>query len=60
MLFRSLAGDLPALQLDRARRLLNAMDIVRFSDRSTHDGFFAALDEDFEALLSTRLRKPDA
>jgi hypothetical protein len=56
----ALAGDLPALQLDRARRLLNAMDIVRFSDRSTHDGFFAALDEDFEALLSTRLRKPDA
>ena len=48
----ALAGDLPAMQLERARRLLNAMDIVRFSDRSTHDGFFASLDTDFEALLS--------
>lgn len=56
----ALAGDMPALQLDRARRLLNAMDIVRFSDRSTHEGFFAALDGDFEALLSTRVRVADA
>ncbi len=48
----ALAGDLPAVQLERARRLLNAMDIVRFSERSRHDGFFSALDEDFEALLN--------
>ena len=49
----ALAGELPAVQLERARRLLNAMDIVRFSDRSTHGGFFSTLDADFEALLST-------
>jgi hypothetical protein len=52
----ALAGDLPAVQLERARRLLNAMDIVRFSDRSTHEGFFASLDEDFEALVSAPTR----
>lgn len=52
----ALAGDLPAVQLERARRLLNAMDIVRFSDRSTHAGFFQALDEDFEALLTAPTR----
>ncbi|MDP2309344.1 MAG: hypothetical protein Q8P18_25210 [Pseudomonadota bacterium] len=50
----ALAGDLPVMQLERARRLLNAMDIVRFSERSAHEGFFAALDDDFEALLSVR------
>lgn len=48
----ALAGSLPAVQLERARRLLNAMDIVRFSERSTHEGFFAALDTDFDALLA--------
>ncbi len=47
----TLAGDLPAVQLERARRLLFAMDIVRFSERSAHEGFFSALDTDFEALL---------
>lgn len=47
----ALAGELSAVQLDRARRLLQAMDIVRFSERSTHAGFFTTLDEDFEALL---------
>jgi hypothetical protein len=50
----ALAGDLPAVQLERARRLLFAMDIVRFSDRSTHEGFFQALDDDFDALLAIR------
>jgi hypothetical protein len=53
----ALAGDLPAVQLERARRLLFAMDIVRFSDRSTHADFFAGLDEDFEALLVLRGRR---
>ncbi len=56
----ALAGDLPAVQLDRARRLLNAMDIVRFSDRSTHEGFFSALDADFEALLAAPVRSARA
>lgn len=56
----ALAGDLPAVQLERARRLLFAMDIVRFSDRSTHADFFAALDEDFEALIVLRGRRPGA
>jgi hypothetical protein len=50
----ALAGDLPAVQLDRARRLLNAMDIVRFSERTTHAEFFAGLDADFDALLVSR------
>jgi hypothetical protein len=48
----ALAGDLTAVQLDRARRLLGAMDIVRFSERSTHAEFFSSLDADFEALLT--------
>ncbi len=56
----ALAGDLPAVHLERARRLLNAMDIVRFSERSAHEGFFAALDADFEALLSVRVGGPRA
>lgn len=56
----ALAGDLPVVSLERARRLLNAMDIVRFSERSAHEGFFSALDEDFEALLTVRAGAPRA
>jgi len=52
----ALAGDLAAVQLERARRLLNAMDIVRFSERSTHGDFFTSLDVDFEALLAAPIR----
>lgn len=56
----ALARDLPVVQLERARRLLNAMDIVRFSERSAHAGFFTALDDDFEAVLSVRVGAPRA
>jgi hypothetical protein len=47
----NLAGEMTALQLERARRLLSAMDIVKFSERETHASFFEALDADFDALV---------
>jgi hypothetical protein len=47
----NLAGEMTALQLDRARRLLSAMDLVKFSDRETRAELFAKLDDDFEALV---------
>jgi hypothetical protein len=55
-ILNALAGDMTAVQLERARRLLFAMDIVRFSGRHTHEGFFGELDGDFEALLSAPAR----
>lgn len=46
-----LAGELTAAELERARRLLSAMDLVKFSDRSAHAGLFDTLDEDFHQLV---------
>lgn len=50
----NLAGELSALQLERARRLLSAMDLVKFSDRGAHASLFEALDADFDALVQPR------
>ena len=47
----NLAGELTALHLDRARRLLSAMDLVKFSERQAHADLFDALDADFDALV---------
>ncbi len=47
----NLAGELTALELDRARRLLGAMDLVKFSDRGAQAAVFEQLDADFSALV---------
>lgn len=46
----NLSGSLLASDLDAARRLLTAMDLVKFADRATHEGLFEQLDADFVAL----------
>lgn len=50
-LLDNLAADLSALDLDRARRLLGAMDLVKFSERGAHAALFEQLDADFGALV---------
>lgn len=47
----NLASELTAAQLSRARRLLGAMDLVKFADRESREGFFEALDADFHDLV---------
>lgn len=46
----NLSGTLLASDLDAARRLLSAMDLVKFADRGAHEGLFDQLDADFVAL----------
>lgn len=53
----NLAGDLTAVDLDRARRLLGAMDLIKFSERGAHAGIFDALDADFDALVRPAVRR---
>lgn len=50
-ILESLEGEMSAHQLTCAKRLLGAMDLVKFSDRSTHARFFETLDEDFHQLV---------
>ena len=52
----NLAVDLPAADLDRARRLLSAMDLVKFSERGAAAALFEKFDEDFDALVRARRR----
>lgn len=47
----NLAGEMTALDLDRARRLLGAMDLVKFSERGAHGVLFESFDQDFDALV---------
>lgn len=47
----NLAGELTAAQLACARRLLMAMDLVKFAEREGHTHFFESLDDDFHALV---------
>jgi len=47
----NLAGELRPLELDRARRLLGAMDLVKFSDHGAQMAVFEQLDADFGALV---------
>ncbi|MFZ5479792.1 MAG: hypothetical protein ACOZNI_23710 [Myxococcota bacterium] len=47
----NLAGEMTALQLDRARRLLSAMDLVKFSDHEARAELFAKFDDDFDQLV---------
>lgn len=47
----NLAGSLTALELDAARRLLMATDLVKFAQRSEHADLFVNLDGDFDALV---------
>ncbi len=50
----NLAGDLSASDLDCARRLLSAMDLVKFADREAQRSLFEQLDTDFHTLLAPR------
>jgi hypothetical protein len=52
----NLAGELPVARLDRARRLLGATDLVKFSERGTRASVLDALDDDFAALVVPRPR----
>jgi hypothetical protein len=50
----NLAAELPAAQLERARRLLGATDLVKFSEHGARGSVLEALDEDFAALVVPR------
>lgn len=47
----ALAGDLSAAEHASAKRLLGAMDLVKFADREDHAALFSTFDEDFERIL---------
>lgn len=47
----SLAGMLTAAELESARRLLSATDLVKFAERSQHANLFEQLDQDFQSLV---------
>ncbi len=46
-----LAGYVTAAELDAARRLLSATDLVKFAERAEHDDLFVRLDQDFYAVV---------
>lgn len=50
----NLAGEYTAAQLDHARHLLMAMDLVKFAERDAHDEIFESLDRDFQLLVVRR------
>lgn len=52
----NLAGELPVAQLERARRLLGATDLVKFSEHGARGALLEALDDDFAALVVPRPR----
>ena len=47
----SLAGMFTAAELDSARRLLSATDLVKFAERSQHANLFETLDQDFQSVV---------
>ena len=47
----NLASELSAAELDCARRLLSAMDLVKFADRDAQASMFEQLDADFRRLV---------
>jgi hypothetical protein len=47
----NLAGAFTAAELDAARRLLMATDLVKFAERSEHANLFENLDRDFSTLV---------
>lgn len=47
----NLAGELTAAQLECARHLLMAMDLVKFAEREARAELFDALDRDFDQLV---------
>lgn len=51
------AGELTASELDASRRLLSAMDLVKFAERETRASIFDALDHDFDRLIRP-VRRP--
>jgi hypothetical protein len=51
----NLAGSHTATQLGAAKRLLGAMDLVRFAEREARLGIFEELDRDFDALVPGRV-----
>ena len=52
----NLAGVYTFAQLERARRLLGAMDLVKFSDHADHAAVLDRLDADFDALVVAPVR----
>jgi len=52
----NLSGELTAAELDASRRLLSAMDLVKFADREMHAGLFESLDKDFERVCKPVVR----
>jgi hypothetical protein len=48
----NLAGTLTFAHLERAQRLLGAMDLVKFSESGAREALFDTLDGDFEVLLT--------
>lgn len=55
----TLAGVYTAAELDSSRRLLMAMDLVKFADRAEQTDLLDRLDHDFAALVRP-VRGPDA
>lgn len=53
----NLAGTFTAAELDAARRLLMATDLVRFADRSERPNLFTKLDGDFGLVVTPRARR---
>ena len=47
----NLAGSFTAIELDAARRLLGATDLVKFAERTEHADLFERLDRDFHLLV---------
>lgn len=47
----NLAGSFTAAELDAARRLLTATDLVKFAERDQHTDLFESLDRDFTTLV---------
>ncbi len=53
-ILNAVAGEYTAAQLDRSKRLLMAMDLVKFAEREARVSLFDELDRDFDALVVRR------
>ncbi len=51
----NLADELLAADLERAARLLRAMDLIKFAGREAHAELFITFDQDFDALVRPRV-----
>lgn len=53
-ILNAIAGEYTAANLERSKRLLMAMDLVKFADREARESLFDDLDRDFDALVVRR------